>query len=417
MGNTDPNRRFLGMCGKATMAALAATLMAALTTIGTLPAEAQNYSAIYTFTGGHDGANPEAGLSIDHGGNLYGTTLRGGAGFGATFKLANKNSSWIFSPLYSFAGGSDGAGTYSRVVFGPDGSLYGVTYGTDGGFGTVFRLQPAVTACKSVLCPWAETVLYRFTGGSDGANPDGDLTFDQEGNIYGVTLNGGGGYGVVYELTRSNGGWTQSVLYTFEKQGAGGTRPTAGMIFDNAGNLYGTAAFGGAHGLGVVFQLTPSGSGWTENVLYTFQGGNDGGAPIGGLIFDSSGNLYGSTFQNGTGGGGTAFELTPQNGKWNFSLLYSFAGASGCGPQASLVFDQAGNLYGTTLCDGANGKGSVFKLTPSNGTWTYTSLHDFAGSEGSYPFSNLVFDASGNLYGTASQGGANGVGVVFQITP
>jgi uncharacterized repeat protein (TIGR03803 family) len=397
------------------MAALAAMLVAMLTTIGSLPAEAQTYAAIYSFTGGHDGGNPEAGLSIDRAGNLYGTALDGGVGFGTAFKLAHKNSNWIFNPLYSFAGGSDGAGTYSRVIFGPDGSLYGVTYGTDGGFGTIFKLQPPATACKSALCAWTETVLYRFTGGSDGANPEGDLTFDQAGNIYGVTLRGGDGYGVVYELKRSGGGWTQSVLHTFEP-GSGGTHPTAGLIFDKTGNLYGTAAFGGL-GFGVVFQLTPSGSGWTENTLYVFQGENDGGAPIGGLIFDSSGNLYGSTFQNGAGSGGTAFELVAQSGKWTFALLYSFAGTSGCGPQASLAFDQSGNLYGTTLCDGANGQGSVFKLTPSSGAWIYTSLHDFAGSDGGYPFSNLVFDTSGNLYGTASQGGANGVGVVFQVTP
>jgi uncharacterized repeat protein (TIGR03803 family) len=415
MGTTDRNWPLFAISQKTAMAALAATLVAAITMIGSLPAQAQTYNAIYNFTGGHDGSNPEAGLTIDHAGSLYGTTNGGGVGFGAAFKLAHKGSSWTFNPLYSFAGGSDGAGTYSRVIFGPDGSLYGVTYGTNSGFGTVFRLQPPATACKSVLCPWTETVLYRFTGGSDGANPDGDLVFDQAGNIYGVTLKGGDGYGVVYELTRSGGGWTQSVLHTFE-QGSGGTHPTAGVIFDKTGNLYGTAAFGGL-GYGVVFQLTPSGSGWTENVLYTFTGGNDGGAPIGGLIFDNSGNLYGSTFQNGVGSGGTAFELMFQSGKWTFELLHSFAGTSGCGPQASLAFDQAGSLYGTTLCDGTNGQGSVFELTPSNGTWTYTSLHDFAGSEGGFPFSNVVFDANGNIYGTASEGGADGVGVVFQITP
>ncbi len=413
MGNTDRNRRLPGICRKAAMAALAATFAVATTAIGPQPAQAQTYSVIYNFTDGADGGYPEAGLTIDRGGNLYGTTNAGGVGYGGVFKLAHKGSGWTFNPLYNFEGGIDGAGTYSRVVFGPDGSLYGVTFGTDGGNGTVFKLQPPVTACKSVLCPWKETVLYRFTGGSDGANPEGDLTFDQAGNIYGATQGGGYGYGVVYELTASNGGWTESVLHYFERT-TDGVFPAAGVVLDKSGNLYGTTAYGSPHGLGVVYQLTPSGAGWSENLLYTFLGGSDGGVPLAGLSFDNSGNLYGATSQDGTGGGGAAFELTPANGGWSFSVLYSFAG---CGPEASLVFDQAGNLYGTTPCGGANGEGAAFKLTPSSGAWTYTSLHDFDGTDGAFPVSNVVFDVNGNLYGTASEGGANNAGVVFEITP
>jgi uncharacterized repeat protein (TIGR03803 family) len=399
----------------ATTTALAIVLV--LIFVATHAAQGQTFNLLHAFTGGSDGASPEAGLTIDHGGNLYGTTNGGGVGYGGVFKLAHKNSNWVFSPLYSFAGGIDGAGTYSRVVFGPDGSLYGVTYGTDGGFGTAFKLQPAVTACKTVLCPWMETVLYRFSGGSDGANPEGDLTFDQAENLYGATLQGGYGYGVVYELAPSNGGWTESVLHSFERDNDG-VFPGAGVIFDTSGNLYGTTAYGGTHGLGVVYQLTPSGSGWTENLLYTFQGGSDGGVPLSGLIMDNSGNPYGTTSQDGAGSCGTAFELTPLNGSWSFQLLYSFGGSSGCGPQASLMLDEAGNLYGTTLNGGANGQGSVFKLTPSNGSWVYTSLHDFTGGgDGAFPVSNVVFDEAGNLYGTASEGGANGYGTVWEITP
>jgi len=415
MRNKDRYLRFSRIFQKV-LAALAVALASAITTIGPQPAQAQTYSVIYNFTGGSDGEGPDAGLTIDHGGNLYGTANAGGLGYGTVFKLVRKSSNWLFNPLYSFAGGADGSGTYSRVVFGPDGSLYGVTFGPEGGFGTVFRLQPPATACKTALCPWAETVLYRFTGGSDGANPIGDLTFDQAGNLYGATTAGGYGYGVVYELTPSNGGWTQSVLHSFERDGDG-VFPDAGVIFDKSGNLYGTTAYGSTHGLGVVYQLTPLGLGWTENVLYDFLGGDDGAVPLGGLILDSAGSLYGTTSGDGTGSGGTAFELTPQNGNWNFTLLYSFAGSPGCGPQASLAFDQAGNLYGTTLCDGMYGQGSVFQLTPSNGSWTYSSLHDFDGSDGAFPVSSLVFDANGDLYGTASEGGAYGYGVVFQITP
>jgi len=413
MRYSDQDQRLSAILQKAVIAFVAAT--ASMTIVGPQPAHAQTYRVIYNFTNGHDGANPEAGLTIDRGGNLYGTTNAGGVGYGGVFRLARNNSSWILSPLHSFAGGMDGAGTYSRVVSGLDGSLYGVTYGTDGGSGTVFRLQPPLAACKTALCPWTETVLYRFTGGSDGANPEGDLTFDQGGNIYGATLAGGSGYGVVYELTPSSGGWTQRVLHSFT-QGLDGVFPAAGVVFDQAGNLYGTTAYGNPHGLGlgVVYQLTPSGSGWNENFLYAFTGGNDGGVPLAGLILDTAGNLYGATSEHGTGNGGTAFELTAANGGWSFGLLYSFAG---CGPEASLTFDQAGNLYGTTLCGGANGQGAVFRLTPSNGIWTYTSLHDFAGPDGAFPVSNVVFDANGNLYGTASEGGADGYGVVFQITP
>src|SRR5271166_2917290 len=168
-----------------------------------------------------------------------------------------------------------------------------------------------------------------------------------------------------------------------------------------------------------------SGGVCTENVLYRFQDGSDGAVPFGGVIFDNSGNLYGSTLVHGLGGGGTVFELSPANGNWTFSLLYSFIG-SGFGPAASLTMDAAGNLYGTTDKNGAFGAGTVFKLTPSGGSWKYTSLHDFTGgSDGGNPFSNVTFDANGNLYGRTSAGGDTsgdcqglvGCGVVWEITP
>jgi len=190
-----------------------------------------------------------------------------------------------------------------------------------------------------------------------------------------------------------------------------------GVIFHKAGNLYGTTISGGANECGVVFQLTPSASGWAESPLYAFQCGIDG-SPAAGVVFDSSGNLYGATYTGGSGGGGTVFELTPSNGSWSFTVLYSFTGNSACGPESNLTMDQAGNLYGTTVCDGAYGYGSVFKLKASGGGWTYTSVYDFkGGADGSYPNSGVLFDANGNLYGTASSGGAHGYGVVFEITP
>ena len=411
------------------VAALALAILLGLIMVVAPSAEAQTFNVLHNFTGGGDGASPGAGLTMDKGGNFYGTTESGGEsgpnGYGTVFKLTRKGSGWALTSLYSFAGGDDGASSGARVIIGPSGALYGTTlYGGGSGCGgngcgTVFSLRPPISASTNALTDWTETVLYRFTGGADGAVPVGDLVFDQDGNIYGTTAAGGSSQmGTVYELTPSNGGWTENVLWTFSGGDDGG-KPGSGVIFDNAGNLYGTTQLGGTNGFGSVFQLAAAGSSWSQSTVYSFQNGSDGGNPLGGLIFDSSGNLYGTTTSKGQGGGGTAFKLTPrQNGTWAFSLLYAFAGQDGGGPQASLAMDAAGNLYGTTYKDGAYGSGSAFRLTPSNGSWVYTDLHDFTlGSDGAQPIGNLVLDADGNLYGTAFAAGGFGYGVVFEITP
>jgi uncharacterized repeat protein (TIGR03803 family) len=412
-----------------------------LLAMAAIPAQsvhAQAYKVLYNFTGGQDGGSPQAGLTIDRGGNLYGTTsggaANGGSEAGAVFKLTHAGINWILTPLYKFQGGSDGAGPEARVIFGPDGTLYGtVHYGgvTDGtcpsGCGTVFNLRPSATSCKTALCGWNETVLYRFMGGTDGSQPDyGDLLFDQAGDIYGTTQEGGGtsqclfvqgsiGCGVVYELSSLHGSWTESILYAFTG-GSDGALPFAGVIFDPAGNLLGTTFFGGTNFAGTAFQLTPAGGRWTESSLYQFAAAS-GDSPLGGVILDGSGNLYGTTGYDGPNGGGTVFELTA--GSRIFSLLYGFTGSGESGPTGSLVFDRAENLYGTTLISGLDNAGSIFKLTPSgNGNWSHTSLHDFTGgSDGGRPYGNVSFDVNGNLYGTASQGGAYGYGVVWEITP
>ncbi len=397
----------------------------ALSISWTQAAQAQTYSVLHTFTDGQDGAFPEASLSMDVAGNLYGTALLGGTSYGTVYRLKRKGSNWIVNPLYSFAGGSDGAYPRARVVFGPDGGLYGTTSAgggselCSGGCGTVFTVRTSATACTAALCPWTETVLYRFVGSADGANPYGDLVFDQAGNIYGTTFRGGSnGMGTVYELTPSANGWTQNILHTFS--GSDGAYPVAGVIFDNLGNLYGTTTEGGPSNGGTVFRLTPSGSGWTESVLYAFQDGADGSTIGAGLMLDPSGNLYGASQYGGLGGGGTVFKLTASSGKWAYSLVYSFTGghSSACGPSGTLVMDGAGSIYGTTVCDGAEDFGDVFKLTPLGGGWTYTSLHDFTGgSDGASPYCGVVFDASANIYGTAVGGGSMGAGVVWEITP
>ncbi len=426
MPNTQPSCTSLFRAlSRATTAVLVIAMVLALAVILSPSAQAQTYKVIYNFTGGQDGASPEAGLTMDRAGNLYGTAYEGGGNNrGTVFKLAHKGSGWVFSPLYSFTGREDGGAPIARVVFGPDGSLYGTTeFGGSGcgsGCGTVFNLKPPATACRTALCAWTLTVLYRFGGLSDGANPGyGDLIFDQAGDIYGTTYFGGNNaQGVVYKLTPSNGSWTEKSIYLFTGS-SDGAYPYSGVVFDKSGNLYGTTYAAGAHGYGSVYELTPSGSDWTENTLYGFQSASDGGKPFGGLVFDDTGTLYGATSSGGPGSGGTAYDLTPSNGSWTFDVLYGFtSSAYQPGPYGSLTFDAAGNLYGTATKDGAHGAGSVFRLTPSGSGWTETDLYDFTGSsDGGVPYGNVLLDANGNLYGTASQGGTNGYGVIWEITP
>ena len=441
------NRRIFGTSQLATTFALALALMFVSIVFSTPVVHAQTFTVLHSFTGGGGGANPYAGLSRDGAGNLYGTVATGGysggscaasGGCGLVFKLEYKGSGWLLTPLYTFRGGSDGSTPNARVIIGPSGILYGTTRHGGGsgcggnGCGTVFSLRPSASACVSALCSWNETVIYRFTGGSDGANPGyGDLVFDAADNIYGTTISGGegsceygSGCGVIYKLAPSGSGWTESVLYTFAG-GSGGGNPFDSLVFDSTGDLYGTAATGGnlncnaPYGCGTVFELATSVSGWTENVLYTFQNGTDGASPYGGLIFDPSGNLYGTTPSGGSGGGGTVFKLTPLGGSWTFGVVYSFVGSGSLpGPYDDLTMDSAGNVYGTTYQDGANGVGNVFELIPVAGAWAATSLHDFTnGSDGSNPSGGVVLDASGNLYSTAANGGADGEGVVFEIAP
>jgi uncharacterized repeat protein (TIGR03803 family) len=404
-------------------APLAIAIVFALTAFVAQSVQAQTFTVLHDFTRGKDGASPQVGLSIDGAGNLFGTTNSGGsAGFGTAFELApaKKGGGLVLNVLHAFTGGSvgstDGGGPAARVVFGPNGTLYGsTTLGGNSNTGVVYNLGPASRFSK-------ETILYTFTGGNDGNRPSGDLLFDQTGNIYGTTGRGGAtANGVVFELTPSGKGFTEDVLYTFTGGNDGGT-PLSGVISDAGGNLYGTATAGGAFGFGAVFELTGTGPSRTEQTLYSFQNGSDGNTPSGGLIFDALGNLYGTTSSGGAGGGGTVFKLTPSGGgSFTFTLLFSFTGSgvtSATGPAATLTMDAAGNIYGTTTNDGAFGQGSVFKLTPSGGGYTFTSLHDFTGgTDGGRPFSNVVFDAAGNLYGTSLQGGADAAGVVFEITP
>jgi len=420
--SAQPKTRTLNLRPATAALAIAIAFCVAVTT---QPAHAQTYRVIHNFTGA-EGADPEAGLTPDRAGNFYGTTA-GGSGGGTVFKLVHSGSAWTLVPLYSFSVGYDGLSPLAPVTIGPDGTLYGTTLGggysggnycSNGGCGVVFNLKPGPRAPVSALAPWTQTVLRAFTGPPyDGDQPvSGPLIFDQAGNLYGTTQFGGPAIGgVVFELTPANGGWTETILYNFT-YGATGGEPQAGVVMDSAGNLYGTTSRGGPIDAGIVYQLSPTANGWTETVLHVFTGGNDGSEALGGLVMDRAGNLYGATAFGGLGNGGVVYELSPYNGGWTYKVIFSLSGPDG-GPHADLTLDAAGNLYGAAYGDGANEAGMIFKLTQSNGSWTLTDLHDFSFKGEYFPYGAVTLDANGNLYGTVSSGGAYGKGAVWEITP
>jgi uncharacterized repeat protein (TIGR03803 family) len=378
--------------------------------------QAQTFHKLYTFTGYQDGGQPFAGVTLDSAGNVYGTSIGfGPQGGGTVFRLTRTNGRWAFLIL-----GFTETGPYGRVVFGPGNALYGTSvYGSGSGCngfgcGTVYKVPPA-TVCIPSNCQLVK-VLYSFTGGADGSFPwAGDATFDAAGNLYGTA--GGGGStdsGVVFKLTPSGSAWTESVLYNFAG-GEDGSAPYSGVIFDSAGNLYGTTLSGGTYGQGTVYRLAPSQSGWVETILHSFQGGSDGAQPIGRLIMDRAGNLYGTTtgwsYGRNNGGGGSVFELSPSGGSWTFTSRYAWGGPGGGGPYGNLAMDAAGNLYGAASGHGAYSEGVVFELTPGDGGWIYTDLHDFNAvslGDGSFPAGGVTLDTNGNLYGTTMSGGSYG---------
>jgi uncharacterized repeat protein (TIGR03803 family) len=373
------------------------------------PAQSQTYRVIYNFTGkGSDGASPYGGPTLDQSGNLYGTTYAGGTyGSGNVYRLSPTGSSWTYTTLYSFKAGADGVGpAFGSLVIGADRLLFGTTEG-GGYFGTDFAI---------CACPGREVQIHSFGMGTDGAQPIGGVVLDSAGNFYGTTSLGGAyGNGTVFEEKRSGRSWSEISLYSFTG-GNDGTNPPAGVTLDAHGNLYGTTSLGGANGVGVVYELSPSGSGWAQTVLYTFQGLTDGQNPVGGVVLDDAGNLYGTTFDGGINGGGTVYELSPSGKGWTFTVLYSFTGGYG-GPYNKLTIAK-GNIYGSTEADGANGFGSVFKLTPANGGWTFTDLHDFAGgSDGAALYGSVAVDSAGDVFGTTNEGGSDNQGLVFEITP
>jgi uncharacterized repeat protein (TIGR03803 family) len=328
---------------------------------------------IHSFGLGNDGALPEGPVIMDDAGDLYGTTALGGGGgcshgCGTVFHLIHeKNGKWKETIIHTF-NGKDGALPYCGLAFDAVGNLFGTApYGGSFNEGTVFELTPTSRT------RWNETVLHNFTGNKDGASPYGGVVFDGENNLYGTTANGGNANaGTVFMMNIIRGRWTETILYSFTG-GADGAAPESALVRDGAGNFYGTA-----HGIdgaqfGAVFQLVPSQSGWTENTLHTFTFQNystDGAYPVGGVILDNAGNVYGTTYVGGSGGDGVVFELTQSNGVWTETVLHNFPnrGPDGNIPDAALVFDKKGNLYSTTYLGGTgcnvNGCGTVFEVTP-----------------------------------------------------
>lgn len=378
-------------------------------------AQAQTFSVLHTFTG-PDGLMPYSGVTLDAAGNLYGTTFGGGVnGMGAVYQLKHIGSGYFHYQLHAFTGGTDGAVPIGGVIFGPDGQLYGTTY--NGGYedsGVVFSLHPQASFCRSVNCPWVETTLYNFASfdNSFGALY-GEVAFDQAGNLYGTLAYGGShSCGSVYQVSRSGGGWTGTTIYSFSST----ANPTHNVIVDSAGNLYGTTDVQGQYDAGAVFELTPNGSGWTEQDIASLGAPGTGGYPLGGLIKDSAGNFYGG--ETGLNGNASVFELSPSGGGWQLAMPYTWSFSNDVeGPVGNLVMDSSGNLYGTTMSLGAHGYGNIFKLTRNGDGWTYADLYDFQDNgDGAYPAGDLSIDGEGNIYGT-NTGDQSGHGVVWKLTP
>jgi hypothetical protein len=402
-------------------------LAAVLMLIATVPlVQAQNFQVLHTFTGS-DGAQPKA-VSIDQAGNLFGVTEQGGptdcvyqnqeAGCGTVFELRNNNSQLTFSSIFQFTGYSTGWFPDGSLTIGPGDILYGVTQNFTGFEWApwIFRLRPT---CGDVRCNnivWLENTIYTFYGMTTA---NGGLVLDQAGNLYGTTIitpNGVNG-GLTYELSPAQNlnGWRETDLHRFS--GSDGQWPEGPVIFDGAGNLYGSTNAGG-RGPDVVYELTPSGTAWSEMTLHNFSG-PDGAYPVGNLVFDNNGNLYGITSKSGVFGRGTVFELSPSPNGWTFTSIFSFEQAQGS-PLTGLVVDSVGNLYGSAQ-GGRYASGLIYELSPTNNGWTYTDLHDFTGGRDG----NLgpvdgprALDANGNLYGVTAYGGDPdcGCGTVWTLS-
>ena len=376
------------------------------------------FQLLHSFTFGVDGAQPNAGLVVNAEGTvIYGTADGGGSSnHGNVFRLVRTGQGWRGTVLHSFGEGDDGWYPQASLIFDMKGNMYGTT--SEGGpydFGTVFEMTPTGNG------GWTEHILHAFSLYTENT-PVAPLVFDQRGNLYGTTENGGIAWGAVFEMTppSSPGGqWTESVLYNFTNT-HDGAYPESGLLIDKQGNLYGASYFAGIEDSGTVYELKRTATGWEEETIYQFQRGDDGANPSGPLSTDGKGNLYGTTEIAGPGECGVIFRLTYSHGAWADQTLYSFdCGADGGHPWGGVTFDRLGNLYGTTKDGGAYGYGTVFKLSPNaDDTWSEIVLYSFInGRDGANPQWGVVADLSDRLYGVTTYGGIPcGCGTVFELS-
>ncbi len=374
-----------------------------------------------------DGTTPAAGLVMDGSGNLFGTAEGGSSSFygGVIFEVSSQGAE---SLVYNFSAINEGLAPNGWLAKDASGNFYGTTAGGGYTAGQCKRFAGCGLVYK--LSGGTEQVLYDFLGLSDGQEPNGGLVLDKNGNLYGTTYKGGQGTGgksgTVFEVSPTG---SETVLHRFGASKSDGKLPTSGLVIDKKGNLYGTTSAGGGDGFygpglscrehcGTVYEVTAAG---VEKVLYAFKGwkNGDGAAPFASLILDSSGNLYGTTYAGGAYGYGTIFKLSPAGVE---TVLYNFIGQPDAGnPVGRLLMDKQGNVYGTTSFGGTRGVGAVYELSALG---TESVLYSFTGgADGASPFDGLVIDGAGNLYGTTEIGGnfnsscPEGCGVVFKVVP
>jgi uncharacterized repeat protein (TIGR03803 family) len=420
------------------------SICAVILLVSSVFAAAQHEQVLYSFgAGSGDGRLPSGTLIADATGNLYGAAEQGGASnAGTVFELSPSvppGSNWTETILYTFSGGGDGLAPNGTLVFDSMGNLYGTTSSSGnpscplGGCGVVFQLSPPAVQGGS----WTMSTLYSFGGGSDGHHPVAGLIFDLVGNLYGTTAFGGGvgscqgsagsGCGTVFELSPPSspgGAWTEAVLYSFTG-GDDGATPEAPVVIDPAGNLYGTAGGGNVEcefsACGVAFELTPSNGGpWTETVIHDFGSIRGDGIAPGPILLDKSGVLVGTTGGGGTYENGTVFGMLPPSkpgGQWTYGVLYSFGKSQtdGLGPAGGVIAVN-GMLYGTTIEGGTSAAGTVFQLARAKGEiWKETGLYSFKGGADGARPEAGLFQDGGALYGTTSGGGNSDDGTVFRV--
>jgi uncharacterized repeat protein (TIGR03803 family) len=387
------------------------------------PASAITDKVLYSFPNSSESA--PVGQLLWQNGNLF-VPLAGGPGY--VFELTESGGVWSGTPVYTFdtnPSPQPAAGLIQNsagALFGT--TYYGGTYGENGGTAYVVANSGGT---------WTGKLIWNFGGTGDGSLPADPLVVDSAGNLYGTTETGGANTGgTVFELSTCPRchGWSEKILFDFGNPDSDNYFPTAGLLMDSSGNLFGTTTYGGTDSVGTVFELSPSGSTWTQKVLYNFTGGTDGGVPYAGLIEDASGNLYGTTSQDGKYGYGTVFEISLCNPKGcKETTLHQFAdGNDGADPGSSLRFGctverngclvNYAVLYGTTPYGGTYNEGTAYGLSLSGSTWTEFFRHSFgSGHDGVTPSGGVVLDGSGNIYGVTYGGGTSNNGIVYEITP